>query len=78
MDNQEIENAELGIRGMLYQVITVQTEDGRKCSYTGRYQLDGWEPIVGITITPARKLPDGMTWDTIPTGEEGVIDENDK
>lgn len=60
-----------------YQVVTLTLADGKRCSYTGRAQMDMSAKVVGVEVTPARNLPEGMTWDTIPTGEEGVIDEAD-
>lgn len=60
-----------------YQVVTLTLGDGRKCSYTGRAQMDAFSRIVSVEVTPPRTLPSGMSWDTIPTGEEGLIDEGD-
>lgn len=76
-DNQEIELAELEIRGMLYQVITLTTKDGRRCVYTGQPQITDPCSIVSVVASEPMRLPPGMTWETLPSGEIGVIDEND-
>ena len=68
-DNQDIEQAELAIRGRLYQTVTVELSDGRKAVYYGHPNLEGDCRVVGITLSPPRMLPPNCFWDHWPSLE---------
>lgn len=48
-----------------YQVITLILEDGRRVSYSGRFQIPCSPPpsVVGIEFNWPRLLPAGCSWD---------------
>ena len=68
-DNQDIEQAELAIRGRLYQTVTVELSDGRKAVYYGQPNLDGGEHVSGVTVSPPKNLPSNVFWDHWPSME---------
>ncbi len=53
-----------------YQVVTLVLADGRRCTYTGRVQLDPvLEPepkLVEILLSRPLPLPAGCSFDTLP------------
>jgi len=57
----------------MFQTVTLVLDDGRRVSYTGRAQIDGDKPlrILEVTFSPAKPLPEGMTWDIMPEPTEG-------
>lgn len=50
-----------------YQTVTLILADGRRCTYTGRTQIDHLFPprVVSVEVTPSKRLPDGMRWDEL-------------
>lgn len=47
----------------LYQVVTLVLADGRRVSFTGKYQIGEDDRVVSVECTPARPLPKGMVFD---------------
>lgn len=54
-----------------YQTVTLVFSDGRRCSYTGRAQMDtesfatSRTKIVDIHVSMPQPLPNGMTWENM-------------
>lgn len=56
-----------------YQTVTLVLADGRRCSYTGRAQMESGllaaltspTKVVDILVSEPQLLPNGMTWENM-------------
>lgn len=53
-----------------YQVVTLTLGDGRKISYTGRYELKDTDRVISIECSVPHKMPFGMVWDRMVNSED--------
>lgn len=51
----------------LFQTITLVLSDGTECQFTGPAKIPSECRIVDIKITRPTPLPDGLTWESMPT-----------